>query len=197
VLRDAGLGFVNRRARQQDAFRARVLFPIFDAGGDPVAFGGRILPGAEGAKYINSHESPIYAKSRVLYGLNWAKADIVNADEVVICEGYTDVIAFAEAGVRRAVATCGTALTESHVQVLRKYARRVVLAFDADNAGQAAAERFYEWEQRSTSTWRWPPSRRSRPRRARPRDPSALAAAVVGARPFLAFRLDRVLAAPT
>jgi DNA primase len=196
VLRDAGLGFVNRRGRQQDAFRARVLFPIFDVNGDPVAFGGRILPGAEGAKYINSHESPIYAKSRVLYGLNWAKADIVAADEVIVCEGYTDVISFADAGVPRAVATCGTALTETHVQVLRKFARRVVLAFDADSAGQAAAERFYEWEQRfqiDVAVANIPAG--VDPGELGRTDPEALRTAVTGAQPFLGFRLDRVLAA--
>jgi DNA primase len=196
LLRDAGLGFVNRRGRQQDAFRARVLFPIFDVGGEPVAFGGRVLPGAEGAKYINSHESPIYAKSRVLYGLNWAKAEIVTADEVVVCEGYTDVIAFAEAGIPRAVATCGTALTDAHVQVLRKFARRVVLAFDADSAGQAAAERFYEWEQRfeiDVAVAALPPG--VDPGDLGRKDPDALRASVTEARPFLGFRLDRVLGA--
>lgn len=195
VLRDAGLGFVNRRGRQQDAFRARVLFPIFDVSGDPVAFGGRVMPGAEGAKYINSHESPIYAKSRVLYGLNWAKSDVVAADEVIVCEGYTDVIAFADAGVPRAVATCGTALTETHVQILRKFARRVVLAFDADSAGQAAAERFYEWEQRfeiDVAVAAIPPG--VDPGELGRTDPEALRAAVTGARSFLGFRLERVLA---
>jgi DNA primase len=196
VLRDAGLGFVNRRGRQQDTFRARVLFPIFDVGGDPVGFGGRVLPGAEGAKYINSHESPIYAKSRVLYGLNWAKSDVVAADEVVVCEGYTDVIAYAEAGIPRAVATCGTALTETHVQVLRKFARRVVLSFDADTAGQAAAERFYEWEQKfeiDVAVAALPPG--VDPGELGRTDPEALRSAVATARPFLAFRLDRVLGA--
>ena len=196
VVKEAGLGFRNRRGRQQDSFRGRVLFPIFDAGGDPVAFGGRILPGAEGAKYINSHESPIYSKSRVLYGLNWAKASIVRADEVIICEGYTDVIAFAEAGLDRAVATCGTALTESHVQILRKYARRVVLAFDADAAGQAAAERFYEWER----TFEIDVAVAALPKGVDPADlartdPAALELAVKDARPFLGFRLERVLGA--
>ncbi|MFP3907804.1 MAG: toprim domain-containing protein, partial [Acidimicrobiales bacterium] len=146
------------------------------------------------AKYINSHESPIYAKSRVLYGLNWAKSDMVAADEAVICEGYTDVIAFAEAGVPRAVATCGTALTESHVQVLRKFARRVVLAFDADAAGQAAAERFYEWEQRfdvDVAVAALPPG--VDPGELGRSDPDALRATVADARSFLGFRLERVL----
>jgi DNA primase len=196
VLVDTGLGIKNRRGRQQDSFRGRVLFPIFDVGGDPVAIGGRIMPGADGPKYINSHETPIYTKGRVLYGLNWAKSEIVNADQVIICEGYTDVIAFAEAGLGRAVATCGTALTESHVQVLCKYARQVVLAFDADNAGQAAAERFYEWERRydiQVEVANLP--RGVDPADLARTDPAALDAAVQGSKPFLGFRLDRALGA--
>ncbi len=133
----------------QDAFRARVLFPIFSENGEAVAIGGRILPGsADPAKYKNSPETPIYTKSKTLYGLNWAKADIVNANQVIVCEGYTDVIGFHRAGLPRAVATCGTAFTEDHVRLLKRYASRVVLAFDADNAGQGAAERFYEWEEK-------------------------------------------------
>jgi DNA primase len=196
VLRDTGLGLKNRRGRQQDFLRGRVLFPIFDVGGEPVALGGRILPGNDGPKYINSHETPIYTKGRVLYGLNWAKSEIVNADQVIICEGYTDVIAFAEAGLGRAVATCGTALTESHVQILRKYARHVVLAFDADNAGQAAAERFYEWE----SKYEIQVQVANLPRGVDPADlartdPAALEVAVAGSKPFLEFRLDRALGA--
>lgn len=194
VLKDTGLGFRNRRGRQQDAFRGRVLFPIFDVSGDPVGFGGRILPGAEGPKYKNSEASDLYDKSRVLYGLSWVKAEVVAADEVVVCEGYTDVIGFAQAGVPRAVATCGTALTEQHVGVLRRFARRVVLAFDADAAGQAAAERFYEWERRfeiDVAVADLPggvdPADLART------DPEALRAAVDGAVPFLRFRLERVL----
>ncbi len=144
-LVEAGLAFVNQRGRLTDSFRGRVLFPIFNAAGDPVAFGGRLLPGAEGPKYKNSTGSPIYDKSKVLYGLNWAKGDIVAADEAIVCEGYTDVVGFAAVGMGRAVATCGTALTEEHVRTLRSYAARVVLAFDADAAGQNAAARFHEW----------------------------------------------------
>ena len=110
--------------------------------------GGSCRARADPAKYKNSPETPIYTKSKTLYGLNWAKADIVNANQVIVCEGYTDVIGFHRAGVPRAVATCGTAFTEEHVRLLKRYASRVVLAFDADNAGQGAAERFYEWEEK-------------------------------------------------
>ncbi len=149
VLQDIGLAFRNKRNRMQDSFRARVMFPIFSESGEALAFGGRILPGSDDpAKYKNSAETAIYSKSKTLYGLNWAKADIARADQVVVCEGYTDVIGFHRSGVPRAVATCGTALTEEHVRLLKRYASKVVLAFDADAAGQGAAERFYEWEQK-------------------------------------------------
>jgi DNA primase len=205
VFIDAGLGFRNRSGRLTDAFRGRVLFPIFDVGDRPVAFGGRILPpewrgadpsGADGPKYKNSAESQLYAKSKVLYGLNWAKAEVVAADQVIVCEGYTDVIGFAAAGVPRAVATCGTALTEEHVRVLTAYAKRIVLAFDADAAGQGAAARFYEWERRyavDVSVAMLPAG--VDPADLARRDPGALRAAVDGAQPFLGFRVARLLEA--
>lgn len=195
LLRDTGLAFTNKRGRMQDSFRGRVLFPIFADNGDPVAFGGRILPGStDPAKYKNSPETVVYAKSRTLYGLNWAKADIVAHDQVIVCEGYTDVIGFHRAGVKRAVATCGTALTEQHVQILKRFASRVVLAFDADKAGQGAAERFYEWEQKyqvQVAVARFPDGKD--PGDLSLSDPEALVAAIDGALPFLGFRLQRVL----
>ena len=195
LLRAVGLGFTNRAGRMQDALRARVLFPIFSDTGEAVAVGGRILPGSsDPAKYKNSPETPIYAKSKTLYGLNWAKADIANHDQVIVCEGYTDVIGFHRSGMPRAVATCGTAFTEEHVRLLKRYASRVVLAFDADNAGQGAAERFYEWEQKyqvQVSVAKLPDGKD--PGELAQRDPPALAAAVENAVPFLAFRLRRVV----
>ncbi|MDP8991968.1 MAG: DNA primase [Actinomycetota bacterium] len=195
ILTDTGLGFVNRRDRHQDAFRARVMFPTFDVSGAPVAFGGRLLPGAEGAKYKNSAETPIYSKRRTLYGLNWAKSQVVAVGEVIVCEGYTDVIGCFQAGLPRAVATCGTALADEHFRILKNFARRIVLAYDADSAGQAAAERFYEWEQRyevDVAVAALPPG--SDPGDLAARDPASLEAAVEGATPLLAFRLDRVMA---
>jgi DNA primase len=195
MLQSSGLAFTNRRDRLQDAFRARVLFPIFSDSGEAVAIGGRVLPGStDPAKYKNSPETPIYAKSRTLYGLNWAKAEIAAADQVVVCEGYTDVIGFHQAGVKRAVATCGTAFTQEHVRLLKRYASRVVLAFDADAAGQGAAERFYEWEHKfeiQVSVARLPGGQD--PGELAQHDPTALAAAVDEAVPFLAFRLRRVI----
>jgi len=195
VATGAGLGFVNKRGRMQDAFRARVLFPICDPSGNPVALGGRILPGSpDPAKYKNSTETPIYSKRRTLYALNWAKQDIIRSGEVVVCEGYTDVIGFFEAGVTRAVATCGTALADEHVRLLKNFATRIVLAFDADGAGQTAAGRFYEWERTleiDVAVAALPPG--SDPADLARSDPAALRAAVEGAKPFLQFRLERIL----
>ncbi len=197
VLRDTGLAFVNSRSRLQDSFRGRVLFPIFDARGDAVAIGGRVLPGStDPAKYKNSPSTSIYDKSETLYGLNWAKGPIVAHGEVVVCEGYTDVIGMAEAGVEWAVATCGTALTDRHVAMLKNFSRRIVLAFDADAAGQGAAERFYEWERRhdvDVYVAALPPG--ADPADLARKDPDGLRRSVAEARPFLAFRLERLLAA--
>ncbi|MFN3257559.1 MAG: DNA primase [Ilumatobacter sp.] len=195
VMQDVGLAFRNRRNRMQDSFRARVMFPIFSDSGEALAFGGRVLPGSDDpAKYKNSSETAIYAKSKTLYGLNWAKADIAKVDQVVVCEGYTDVIGFHQAGVPRAVATCGTALTEEHVRILKRYARRVVLSFDADAAGQGAAERFYEWEEKhqvEVSVARLPAGKD--PGDLARSNPEALAKAVESPIPFLGFRLQRTL----
>lgn len=195
VLRDTGLAFTNRANRLQDAFRARVMFPIFTDGGEAVAFGGRILPGStDPAKYKNSPETKVYQKSKTLYGLNWAKSDVVKVDQVIVCEGYTDVIGFHRAGVPRAVATCGTAFTEEHVRVLKRFASKVVLAFDADAAGQGAAEKFYEWERKykvEVSVARFPDGKD--PGDLASSDPGALVAAIDDAMPFLGFRVNRVV----
>ncbi len=194
VLEDTGLGFTNRRGRSQDSFRGRVMFPIFDTSGKPVAFGGRILPGADGPKYKNSAETKLYSKSRTLYALNWAKEEVSKVDEVIVCEGYTDVIAFFSSGVPRAVATCGTALADEHFRMLKNFATRIVLAYDADAAGQNAASRFYEWEQKyevDVAVLALPAG--SDPGDVGRDDPDALVRAVKEAKPFLEFRLDRVL----
>ena len=195
MLREVGLAFLNRRERLQDSFRARLLFPIRNENNEMVAFGGRILPGSTNpAKYKNSSETAIYAKSKTLYGLSLAKAEIVAANQVIVCEGYTDVIGFHRAGVPRAVATCGTALTEDHVRLLKRFASRVVLAFDADAAGQGAAERFYEWERKydiAVSVVHLPSG--MDPGEMAQKDPAGLKLAVEKADTFLGFRLQRVL----
>lgn len=194
MLGDSGLGFVNRVGRQQDFFRSRIVFPIFDVSGKPVGFGGRKLPNAEGPKYQNSRENALYAKSSLLYGLNWAKADVVSGGQVIVCEGYTDVIGFARAGMNQAVATCGTALTESHIRLLKRFTNRIVLAYDADEAGRSAAERVYEWERAhdvEIHVLELPAG--TDPDELGRRDPEALKDAVDQARPFLGFRLRRLL----
>jgi DNA primase len=191
---DAGLAFVNRANKLQDQFRRRLMFPIYDSRGEPAGFGGRAL-GDEVPKYKNSPETPIYQKSRLLYGLNWAKGEIVARGEVVICEGYTDVMAFTLAGVPNAVATCGTALADDHFQILKNLARKVVLAYDADTAGQAAAERWYRWEQQyevQVQVADLPPGRD--PGDLWNDDSAVLGTAIEGAAPFLQFRLYRLLA---
>ena len=196
-LTETGLAVMSSRGGLIDNFRGRVLFPIFDVRGDPVGFGGRILPGAgerSGPKYKNSPESPLYAKSRLLYGLNWAKEAMVRAGEVIVCEGYTDVIGLHAAGLPQAVATCGTSLTEDHVRTMRRFCDRIVLAFDADAAGSAAAERIYQWEsahQLDVHVADLPPG--TDPDDLARRDPQGLRDRVSEARPFLAYRIDRAL----
>ena len=192
VFSEAGLGRGNEGGRTWDSFRGRLLFPIFDSSGKPVGFGGRILPGGEGPKYKNSVDNAVYRKSRVLYGLNWAKQDIVNAGQVIICEGYTDVIGFAQAGISRAVATCGTAATEEHIQILRRYANRIVLAFDPDTAGSDAAERFLQWEGEIEVKVVILPDGTD-PGELAQSDPERLVAAVSDAVAYPRFRVDRVL----
>ncbi len=133
-----------------DLFRGRVMVPILDKRGKPVAFGGRILEavaGSSGAvhvdapKYVNSTETDIYNKSKVLYGLEQARRAIQNRDRVLVVEGYFDVISLHQAGHDEAVATCGTALTEEHCRMIRPLSRRVIALFDSDEAGLRAAER--------------------------------------------------------
>ncbi len=193
ALVDAGLATVNQAGQYMDFFRGRILFPIFEPGGRAVGAGGRLLPGGTGPKYKNTANTAVYDKSRTLYGLNWAKKPVVEKARVVVCEGYTDVIGLQRAGVGEAVATCGTALADGHIKLLTNFARRIVLAYDADTAGQTAAEKFYEWEKRYQVDIRviaLPAG--SDPADLARQDPQALLAAVEEARPYLGFRLERL-----
>lgn len=145
----AGVAVRTRRGGLGDRFRGRLVFPVFDVSGEVIGFGGRILPGldyrgSDPPKYLNTPETPLYRKHRVLYGLNWARPEIVRAGEALVCEGYTDVMALHRAGFGTAVATCGTAVGAEHLRLLERYASRVILAFDADEAGGRAAERVFE-----------------------------------------------------
>jgi len=124
-----------------DTFRNRLIFPICDELGRPIAFGGRRLDETEEPKYLNSPESPVFNKSATLYGLHLAKRSIIDARQVIVTEGYTDVIACHQAGLSNVVATLGTALTTQHVQILKRLCEEVVLLFDGDEAGRRAADR--------------------------------------------------------
>jgi DNA primase len=127
-----------------DAFRNRLIFPIFNEVGQPVAFGARKIDPEDEPKYLNSAESTIFQKSRTLYGLHLAKRAIIDARQVIVTEGYTDVIACHQAGVCNVVGTLGTALTRQHAKLLSRLCDTVVLLFDGDEAGQRAADRGVE-----------------------------------------------------
>lgn len=136
--RETGDGFY-------DTFRDRAMFPIRDESGKTIAFGGRVLPGSDNpAKYLNSPETPLFSKSRCAFGLDLARARIVETRTAVIVEGYTDVMMAHQYDVRNVVSVLGTALTESHIQLLKRFSDKIVLLFDADSAGDAAAERSIE-----------------------------------------------------
>ena len=152
VLIDSGL---SRRGRHGlfDVFRGRLMFPIHDLRGDAVGFGGRKIDEIDrnatnnpDAKYVNSADSVVYHKAQVLFGLDRARREISDDHPAVIVEGYTDVIAMHQAGVKTAVATCGTALGDGHFDLLRRFSEKVVLAFDSDEAGSKAALRGDELE---------------------------------------------------
>jgi DNA primase len=140
ILIEAGLAAKDARGGVRDAFRSRIIFPIHDLSGNAVAFGARLLEG-DGPKYLNTRETDVYRKGHVLYNLNQAKGEVTRAGRAFVVEGYTDVIALHQAGIPTAVATCGTALGEGHFRLLSRFARGVVLCFDADEAGARAAER--------------------------------------------------------
>jgi DNA primase len=123
-----------------DRFRGRATFPILNESGKVVAFGARSLDGAE-PKYLNSPETPVYSKSRTLYGLGWAREGMKADGYVVLMEGYLDVARAIESGVHTAVATCGTALTPFHARLLRRFSEHVAVNFDQDDAGQRAARK--------------------------------------------------------
>jgi DNA primase len=141
------LGLIGRNndGRVYDKLAGRIIFPIFSPNGRVVAFAGRKLREDDsGGKYINSPESIIYIKGRILYGLSHAKDDIRKLDKAIIVEGYMDLISLYQAGVKNVVAVSGTALTDDQVQLLSRYTKNVVLLFDADAAGIKASMRSIE-----------------------------------------------------
>lgn len=141
-LLEAGLVVASEKKEGEvyDRFRGRVIFPILDLQGRTIGFGGRVLK-EEQPKYLNSPETPIYHKGRVLYALNWAKPHVASSEKAIIVEGYTDVISLHQSGFKNTVATLGTALTADHLRLLSRFTKKVILVFDADVAGLLAAER--------------------------------------------------------
>ncbi len=140
-LLDAGLASPSNRGGVIDRFRGRVIIPIRDASGRATGLGGRILPGADGPKYLNSPATPLFDKSRTLFGIDLAKGAIRKEKLSVIVEGYTDVMAAHQAGFANVVASLGTALTAGQVELATRYADAVALAYDVDLAGEAATQR--------------------------------------------------------
>jgi len=130
--------------RVYDAFRHRIMFPILDESGTPIAFGARRLDEKDEPKYLNSPETSLFNKSKTLYGYNLANRPIRESKKAIVVEGYTDVIACHQAGFKNVVATLGTALTSDHADKLCRICNEVVLIFDGDNAGQLAADRAVE-----------------------------------------------------
>ncbi len=150
VVEAAGLALRKESHRAPyDRFRGRLMFPIFDLQDRPISAGGRILPSddpakSSGAKYINGPETLLFSKSHQLYGLNLARAAIMQSREVLVMEGYTDVIAARQAGIEPVVAVLGTALGEGHIRIIKRFADRVVLVLDGDAAGRRRADEVLE-----------------------------------------------------
>ncbi len=180
-----------------DKFRGRLMFPIRDERGALVAFGGRVL-GDGLPKYINSSDTPLYRKSRVLYGMSRASAAITKMKprQAVLCEGYLDVIACHRAGVKGAVASLGTALSEDHAKLLRRWCDEVVILYDADAAGQKAAERALEVLKPEKVPVRVAlmPDGDDPDTLLRKQGPAAVVEAVANASLPTAFRLDQIVA---
>lgn len=139
AIAESGLFLVNKNGEYYDRFRNRIIFPIFDIVGQVVAFGGRIFDNSKNAKYMNSPETMVYTKGRHLYALNFAKKTRIK--QLILVEGYMDVVSLHKSGFTNAVASLGTALTENQARLIKKYAEEVIICYDADRAGQAATMR--------------------------------------------------------
>jgi DNA primase len=144
LLNEAGMVASNERGNRYDRFRERVMFPILDRRGRVIAFGGRVLSGDQGPKYLNSPETPLFHKGRELFALWQVKQANKTIERIVVVEGYMDVIALHQAGLPIAVATLGTATTPDHAEVLFRATTDVVFCFDGDRAGKQAAWRALE-----------------------------------------------------
>lgn len=138
-LIDAGLAVANKSGGIYDKFRARLMLPVIDVNGSVTGFTSRILPGVEGAKYLNSPDTTVFKKGRLVYGLNLAKN--TKRPNIILVEGNIDVISLHQAGFDNVVATMGTALTEDHARLLARYTKELVICYDNDSAGKHSTER--------------------------------------------------------
>lgn len=136
---DAGLAVEGKNSALYDKFRSRLVLPVFDVRGEIVGFTSRILPGLEGAKYLNSPDTVCFKKSQQFYALNFAKT--TKRPNLILVEGNIDVITLHQAGFDNVVATMGTALTADHARILSRYTRELVLCYDNDEAGKKSTDR--------------------------------------------------------
>lgn len=143
ILEKSGLILKAQNGSYIDRFRNRIIIPIHDENGDIVAFGARAIEEGQNPKYLNSSDSLIYNKSKLLYGLYFAKESIKQSDSIIIMEGYFDVISAQAHGIENCVASCGTSLTSEHIKLISRYSksRKIYLAFDTDSAGVKATQR--------------------------------------------------------
>jgi DNA primase len=197
-LIEAGIAGASNRGGVIDKFRGRIIIPIRDQSGRPVGLGGRILPGADGPKYLNSPGGPLFDKSRTLFGIDLAKTAIRREKLTVIVEGYTDVMAAHQAGFANVVASLGTALTRGQIELATRYADAVALAYDVDLAGEAATQRGLLEElgpDQSVSKVRVVriPSGKDPDELIRT-DPEAWRAAVAAAKPVIEYFVERLAA---
>jgi len=139
------VGFLCGKSRKNgklfDYFRGRIMFPIINTSGDVIAFGGRVIKKDDTPKYLNSSDTPAFKKSRNLFALNFAKSKC--AEQIILCEGYMDVVTLHGAGFEYAVATLGTAITPEQANMLKDYTKRVIISYDSDEAGQNAADKAF------------------------------------------------------
>ncbi len=196
-IEQAGLIFRTERGTYWDRFRNRLMFPLYNNGGRVVGFTGRVMPGDPNAgtmgKYVNSPETPIFSKSKVLYGFHKAKSHIRDAGSALLVEGQMDCLMAHQAGVKNTVACSGTALTGDHLKTIRRLADRLVLCFDADEAGQRAIERGIDLalaEDFSVGIVRLPDKD---PADIVRQDPASLAPLVAAAHPARAFYFARYI----
>ena len=196
VLLKSGLVVEREGARTVDRFRNRLVIPICREGGSVVAFGGRALGAGQQPKYLNSPETPLYAKGRTLYGLHVTKQAVRRLGYAVLVEGYFDLAQVVQGGIEPVVAACGTALTSSQARLLRRFASKVIVSFDPDAAGQKAAARSGELlvaEGLEVNVALLPPGE-DPDACVRTRGAAAFADTLKQSRPYLEFAIERAAA---